>query len=332
MRKVYGTDAMSAGAATVGAAERSLAVVDKLALPHPEKAWRLEVFHTSDGRPRLVSGGSDVICVWDPVSGEQLVEYEAEIGWFGFAVCRPDGGEPLVALGTEDGVEWFDAETGRAHSAETCPDQIWDVTAIRMPDGTETLFGAGYSHPHPIHRWDASTRKPLPQLGEHSNHIVAVAACTLPDGNVMVAATGWARTIHRWDPVTGTELGPPLAGHRDIVHWMDTVDVPGRGLLFLSGDFGNVVRRWDAVTGEAVGELIKVHSGLASVRALTVAGRPQLLTSSEDRVIRRWDALTGELLGEPGTGLDPVVLSVGGELVVAACEMDHVTVQPLRLC
>jgi hypothetical protein len=62
-----------------------------------------------------------------------------------------------------------------------------------------------------------------------------------------------------------------------------------------------------------------------------VAGKPQLLTSGKDQVIRRWDAVTGELLDEPAAGFNPVLLTVGGTLAMAAGGPGGVVVGPLRL-
>jgi hypothetical protein len=67
------------------------------------------------------------------------------------------------------------------------------------------------------------------------------------------------------------------------------------------------------------------------VLAVRIAGQPQLLTSGTDQVIRRWDAVTGELLDEPAARFNPVLLTVGGTLAVAAGGPGGLVVGPLQL-
>ncbi|GAA1600445.1 WD40 repeat domain-containing protein [Catellatospora bangladeshensis] len=304
---------------------------EQVVLPHP-RASELTTFRAPDGGVRLVSSGSDALYAWDPATGEQTAMFEGEWGVFATEICHPDGRGPVLALATEYGVEWFDAATGaRCHGESAFCDTVWDLAVARTPDGAETLFGAGYCGPHPIYRWDAATGALLPDLGEHDNHIVAVAVVTLPGGKLMVSATGWSRTIHRWDPATGAELGPPLAGHTAIVNAMSSAALPDGRVLLVSGDSAGVVRRWDAVTGEEVGKPIKAHPASATVLTTLVAGHPQLLTSGDDQVIRRWDAVTGELLDEPAAGCSPVLLTVGGVSSIATCCPVGVTVRPFQL-
>jgi WD40 repeat protein len=306
-------------------------VIETRVLSHPGVVWRLRSFRAPDGGVRLLAVG-DVILAWDPVTGEQVAAFDdVQSSWNDVEVCHPVGRDPVVAVATEDGVEWFDALTGARCYPETTSDTVWGLAAARMPDGTDVLFGAGYMGPYPILRWDAATGGVLPDLGEHDDHIVAVAAVALPDGSVMVAATGWSHTIHRWNPATGAEYGRPLVGHTSIVHYMDAIALPDGRVLLASGDSEGVVRRWDAVTGDPVGTAIKAHPEEATVLGVRIAGRPQLLTSGADQVIRRWDAVTGELLDEPGAGFNPVLLTVGGTRAIAAGGPGGLVVGPLRL-
>lgn len=303
-------------------------------LPHPGMAWVMRTFRGPDGGVRLLTAGSEVALAWDPTTGEQVTVFED--GWpgtFDFVVCDPDGRAPVLAVATEHSVWWHDTVTGACVEVAEDSDTIWGLAAARMPDGTQTLFGAGYFAPFVIRRWDAATRQPLPDLGSHDNHIVAVAVVDVPRRGPLVTATGWSHTIHRWDPVAGVETGAPLAGHDGMVHWMDSVTLPDGRALLVSGDSAGQVRRWDPLTGEAVGKPIQAHRDHATVLPLLVGGRPQLLTSGvgPGDVVRRWDALTGELLDEPAPGFNPLLMTVHGEQVIATAGPDGVRVAPLRL-
>ncbi|MEU8078800.1 WD40 repeat domain-containing protein [Catellatospora citrea] len=302
-------------------------------LPHPGTAWVLRTFRGPDGGVRLLSGGSEAVRAWDPSSGEQVTVFDTDWpGTHDFVVCHPDGRDPVLAVATEDGVWWHDAITGEAIGGdESITDMIWGMAAARMPDGTQTLFGAGYSHPFVIHRWDATSRQALPDLGSHDDHIVAASVIELPDRDPIVLATGWSHTIHRWDPTTGLEVGPPLERHKGIVHWMKAITLAAGRTLLVSGDSAGEVRRWDLLTGEPVGSPIQAHPGDATVLPLWAGGRAQLLTSGDDDVVRRWDALTGELLGEPAAGFDPVLLTISGEQTIATAGPGGVRITRLSL-
>lgn len=304
-------------------------------LPHPGMAWVLRTFRGPDGGVRLLAAGSEAVRAWEPATGEQVTVFDDDWpGTFDFVVCHPEGRDPVLAVATEHSVWWHDTVTGECIEVdEIGSDQIWGLAEARMPDGTHTLFGAGYFSPFIIRRWDAATRQPLPDLGSHDNHIVAVAVVDLPGRGPLVTATGWSHTIHRWDPATGTEIGPPLVGHDDLVRSMDALTLPDGRTLFVSADFGGQVRRWDPITGEAVGEPIRAHADYTTVLPLLVGGRAQLLTSSvrDGDVVRRWDALTGELLDEPTTGFGPVLLTVDGEQAIATAGPDGVRIAPPRL-
>jgi WD40 repeat protein len=306
-------------------------VIERRKLCHDGDVWLLKAFRARDGGIRLLSVGSE-IRAWDPATGDHVATFD-DVGssWNYVEVCHPVGRDPVLAVATEDGVEWFDAVTGARCYEDTLVGTVWGLATARMRNGPDVLFGAGHMAPYPIHRWDAGTGAMLPDLGEHDDHIVAVAAVVLPGGSVMAAATGWSHTIHRWDPATGSEYGPPLEGHTGIVNDMDAVTLPDGRVLLLSGDSGGVVRRWDAVTGEPVGDPIKAHPENATVLAMRATGKPQMLTSGNDQVIRRWDAATGELLDEPASGFNPILLTIDGTLGIAAGGARGLFVEPLHL-
>ncbi|BCJ73592.1 hypothetical protein CS0771_31360 [Catellatospora sp. IY07-71] len=302
-------------------------------LPHPGTAWVLRTFRGPGGGTRLLTGGSDVVRAWDPATGEQVTVFDADWpGTHDFIVCHPRGRTPVLAVSTEYGVWWHDALTGEELGRdESVDDTVAGMSVARMRDGTLTLFGAGFLGPFTVHRWDAATRQPLPDLGSHDDHIVAVSAIEVPGRDPIVLATGWSKVIYRWDPATGSQIGPPLAGHESIVHWMRAVTLADGRTLLATGDSAGEVRRWDPLTGEPVGTPIQAHPGSATVLPLRVGDHAHLLTSGDDEVVRRWDALTGELLDEPAAGFGPVLLSIGGEQAIATGGRGGVRIARLRL-
>ncbi len=299
-------------------------------LPQPWPVWWLASFHRLDGALGLVAAGREAVWALDPVTGAPTAMFD-DLQWAptDIAVCRRAGREPVLAVATELGLEWFDPVTGASCYGPTTDDTIWSLTTAPAIAGTDTLFGAGHRAPYPIHRWDASTGAMQPDLGEHDNHIVCVAALASPDGTQLVAATGWSGPIYLWDPATGDQHGPPLAGHESIVHAMDTVRLPDGRLLLASADSAGQIRRWDVGTGSPIGDPIQAHPEYASVIAMPTAGGAQLLTSGSDKVIRRWDAITGALLGDVGTGNNTIILTIDGIRMLAIGGSQHLTLQPL---
>jgi WD40 repeat protein len=308
-------------------------VIEQRVLPHPGMVWHLKAFRTREGLQRILSAGPEAIRVWDPDTGQQTAAFD-DLAWAlnAVEVCHLDGRNPVVAIGTDDGVEWFDVLTGSPCYGPTVSDTIWGLAATRTPDGANTLFSTGYMSPFMIHRWDAATGRQLADIGPHDDHLVAISAVNVPGHPVMVAATGWAEVIYRWDPFSGLEYGPPLVGNTSIIHMMDTAALPDGQVMLVTGDSDGTVRRWDVYSGEQIGAPIKAHDEQATVHVLSYRGRPQILTSGQDEIVRRWDALSGELLDEPARGFKPLPLTIDGAPAVATGGKNGLTIAPLLLC
>jgi WD40 repeat protein len=293
--------------------------------------WHVAGFRLTGGSPRLVAAGDHEVSIWDPVSGARTAAFDVDWGINDIVVCRAHGADPVLAVASDTGIQWLTTDTGAPCYGPSTDDTIWGM-AVRSARGDgETVFGAGYGGPYPIHRWDASTGTMLEDLGEHNDHITAVMVLTLPDGTEVVAAGGWSHTICRWDPATNRRYGRPLDGLEGVVHAMDTVLLPDGRLLLASADSAGEVRRWDAVTGEPIGSPIKAHPNAIAVLAIAARGNPELLTSGDDEVIRRWDAITGELLAEVAEGFDPVLLTIDGALTLAAGGSHGLALHPFQL-
>ncbi|MEU4161490.1 hypothetical protein [Actinoplanes sp. NPDC026670] len=290
----------------------------------------MTAFHLADGRARLAAVCFDgTIRALDPVTGEPTTTFRQVQGAAnGIAVCRRPGREPVLAVATDEGVEWFDTVSAEPCHWPTVDDNVWGLAVGR---GGEVLYASGYFPPAPIHRWDATTGAMLAPLGRHDDHLVALAVLTRSDGTEMIASTGWAGGIQRWDPVTGETCGSPLHGHEAFVHELGAARLPDGRLLLVSLDSGGELRRWDAVTGEQIGGAIRGLEQLGSGRSLLVistGGRPRILVSAGG-VIRQWDALTGAALADIAEGDGPVLLDLDGVPTIAATCGDGILLHPL---
>ncbi|MEV6596670.1 SDR family oxidoreductase [Actinoplanes sp. NPDC051346] len=106
------------------------------------------------------------------------------------------------------------------------------------------------------------------------------------DNSAVLVAGGPFGSVHRWDAVSGEQLGQD---------W--------QGWLFLTGDDRGRLRRWDPA-GRMVGEDMSGHtSGVSQVFAVPPGpesgGRTVLLSEGSDG-LRVWDAATGAEVGPPG--------------------------------
>lgn len=291
--------------------------------------WPLARLPWPGGERLVVAGQHGGVRVWDPLMGTLGPAFDVRSAVNDMVVCQPPGLGPVLVVATEYGVEWFDAHTSVSLYGPTTQDTVWGMTAAAATDGTVTVFGAGYLKPHPVHRWDASTGVPQPDLGVHDDHIVVVTALHLPDGTILIATAGWAGTIHRWNPATDQPYGQPLAGHNGVIVAMDVVRMPDRRLLLASADSDGQVRRWDPVTGIPIGEPFTAHLGATTVTFARTSTGICLLTSGDDETIRRWDPITGTHLGDLGPGYAPVVLHVDGTPTVAAGGSQGLHLYPL---
>ncbi|WP_430379381.1 WD40 repeat domain-containing protein [Streptomyces sp. B1-3] len=255
-----------------------------------------------DGRALVfvsVPDGSEFQC-WDVRTGE-LVWRDGE----GVSDCndtvlvRNPGGGLSLAAATEDGVEWWDALTGRYHPERASEEgTVWALSAGQLGGGP-VLFGAG--NDGTVYRWDGNSGAALeePRFGVGSgSSAMAVGVVPLPSGESVIVAGDDAGRLWRWDSVTGNPLEEPTVGHDSKVRIIRALPLLATGkALFVSSDQEGVLRRWDAQTGELVGPPMETGTSVFTLATARVDGTDLLLAAGADETVRAWDVETGEGIG-----------------------------------
>jgi WD40 repeat protein len=129
----------------------------------------------------------------------------------------------------------------------------------------------------------------------------AVAAATLPDGTVVVAAGDSDGRVAWWNGASGELLSDSRSADPVVVRSMTAVALPDGRIRFATAGSRGTVQLWDGAQGVTAGGAISSEGGpVWSMAALTVPGpRAVLFTGEDDGRIRRWDVETGEPVGEP---------------------------------
>ncbi|MFE6926066.1 WD40 repeat domain-containing protein, partial [Nocardia sp. NPDC057663] len=91
--------------------------------------------------------------------------------------------------------------------------------------------------------------------------VVALGTVSLPDGRILLAATGSPDgTVRLWDPTTGQPVGQPLIGHTSWVRALVAVPMPDGQTLLATGSSDRTVRLWDPTTGHPVRQPLTDHT------------------------------------------------------------------------
>lgn len=279
-----------------------------------------------DGTDMLVSSDGTAIQVWDPRTGERVSRSVATFGRISELIACPAGWrDPLIAVTADEGVSWIEPRTGAlGHLADTA------ALSFPMASWAGTLLAGSGREPYPILRWDAGTGSRLEPLGRHGEQVTAIAVLEPPgsDGPVVCAGDKSGR-ISRWNPRTGAAAGERLDVGDEVIGAITSIELPDGRVLIAAATAD--LYRWDAVTGEPVGVPVVVDSyAVASLDAVTVNGRPELITVGYDQVVSRWDAETGERVGDAVPGRCATVLHRYGQLTLAIGTPDgKVELRPL---
>ncbi|MFB8131549.1 WD40 repeat domain-containing protein [Streptomyces mirabilis] len=288
------------------------------------RSARVTTFTSEPGRilwPTLARARSGQVVLLSSCEGQEIRRWDMFTGrmlwcsadaWSAnaLAVASPPGGNPVVAVATEDGVVRLDALTGAELDGHemAADDTIWDVATGILPNGRAFIAGAGHCG-FRVYRWDAATGEPLgPPLVGHTTCVKAVTAITLPDGTALIASEDEAGRILRWNAASGQPYGNPIHGPGDYNMQLVSLALNDGRVMLASLDMNGTLSRWDAVTGEPIGPLMRPGPE-TRLACATAAGGGVLFIAPYGGPIRLWDAVSGEVLGAPLPGTGPAALS-----------------------
>jgi len=280
------------------------------AVPEPDTRFgRTCAVRLGDGRIVLYADSQNGIFRFDPQTGVWLAVPDDP--WYGLPVNRfawtpVADGRTILAVATEQGIARLDASTGNWYEPDPIgePSTLWDVTAVRLPDGRSLFVGAG--HGWKVHRWDAATGRPVGEpLSGHRISVKAVASTTGLDGIPVIISGCEVGDVMRWNAVTGEPIGGPLPGGICNVTQLAVLHTAGREILVAIDSLAGEVHRWDAQTGESIGAPIMVpaRSNLTGVY-IDSHGVPTALVylwdgAANSEATQRWRLDTGAPVGEP---------------------------------
>ena len=245
------------------------------------------VAFSPDGR--MIAGGineSEVICLWDAATGENLrfMKENAPNGlhWVNTVAFSVDS--KILASGSEDGnLYLWDVETGRKLKALT--EATENIFSVAFSNDGKTLASGNAGNT--IRLWDIATGEKLKTLIGHTNWVFSVAFS--PDGQTL-ASGSWDHTIRLWDTTTGQHL-KVLTGHTLTV-W--SVAFSPDGLTLASGSQDQTIRLWNIATGAHIATLTGHTAPVKSV-AFSPDG-VTLASGSQDSTVRLWDLTSPVLL------------------------------------
>nr|WP_123666824.1 PQQ-binding-like beta-propeller repeat protein [Actinocorallia herbida] len=275
--------------------------------------------------------GPAIAALWDVRTGRRTAgcEVDAELAPLGF---HPDGA--VVVLGgyyARPGLVLWDTATGflghprgartgaQTGRAAFRPDgrvlvtvssatryghfQVWKAeepigSALAGHRGPVTAVAAGAglvataAREDAVLLWSAASGAPAGRIEAGD-----VTALAFLDGDAVLAAFRADGTVGLWNPVTGTQAGPPLAGHAPCERPPMAAQPDGTFLAVADAPVGteSAVWLWDTASGEPVDVL--GTRDRATALAFSPDGRT--LATVSGNLLRLWDVRTGTRVWDP---------------------------------
>ena len=281
-----------------------------------------------DGKT-LASGSSDQkILLWDPATGKQRQQLQAQGTVFSLAytpdgkvLASLEGGAAVQGNGT---IRLWDSATGQSlHVMDDVPTQARRVAFA--PDGSLVAAGGwsaqrGQVNPKgppdaTVHVYSTATGKLHTKLpGPRQVAAVLFSA----DGKELIVS-GYPDGIAFWDLATG-KVRRPLQALKGVDHYL-SLTRDGKTLVASGGGAPNdaAVSVWDLTTGKLTRRLPVTVTASVLISALAPDDRTIVTGGLQENNIRLWDGTTGqELLAQPGhrRGLTSVAFGPDGKTAV----------------
>ena len=147
------------------------------------------------------------------------------------------------------------------------------------------------------------TDESLLTLTGHSGGVTSVAFGTTSDGRLLLASAGQDKTVRIWDPLTGNQVGDPLAGHAGGVTSVAFGTTSEGRLLLASAGMDKTVKLWEPMVGSLLASFTGHAAQMTSVAfGTTSEGRLLLAFACSDGTLRLFDPITGNQVGDPLAG------------------------------
>ncbi len=240
----------------------------------------LSVTFNPNGKLFATGDHHGVICVWEVVSGRELLICQGHLSEVRSVVFSPNG--QILASGSGDAsIKLWDIFTGECrHTLQGHTN--WVRSVAFSPNGQILASGGSDTD---IKLWDISTGECCQTLQGHTSWVDSVAFS--PNGQILASGSGDA-SIKLWDISTG-ECNQTIQGHTSRVR---SVAFSPNGQILASGSGDASIKLWDISTGEC-NQTIQGHTSW--VDSVAFSPNSQILASgSGDASIKLWDISTGE--------------------------------------